>query len=152
MIRQIEHYHGAALARLLRGEFEESVRVSVHQRIRSAYALNEHVSLYVKYATSRLSPWSFGFKAGHQDEIAALRAEFHEAFVVLVCGTDGIVCLDEGEYARLLDDEAESGEWIKVARSRRQKYVVTGSNSLGAFRVADNEYPAKVYAALRSNT
>jgi hypothetical protein len=149
LIRQVEQYHGAVIARLIRGGIDGYLRVRAHEHIRSAYALDERVGLYIKYATSRLSPWSFGFKPAHQDEIAALRAEFDETFVVLACGTDGVVCLDAAEYARLLDDAPSPGDWIKAARSRRQKYVVTSSESAGAFRVADSEYPAKVYAALR---
>jgi hypothetical protein len=148
MIRQVEQYHGAALARLVRAEESPAIRLRVHGEFRSAYMLDERVALYVKYSTSRLSPWTFGFKIAHQEEITALRNELDEAFVTLVCGDDGIACLSGSEYQRVLDDDPRIGEWIRVARSPRQKYAVSGSDGERVCRIGDNEYPAKVYAAI----
>jgi hypothetical protein len=149
VIRQVEQYHGASLARLVRADESPAILLRVHDECRSAYTLDEHVALYVKYSTSRLSPWAFRFNVEHQEEIAMLRDEFDEAFVTLVCGSDGIVCLSGSEYQRVLDDDPKAGEWIKVARAPREKYAISGSDDRSIFRIGDNEFPAKVYAAIR---
>lgn len=119
-----------------------------HEDYRSVYTVNDRVALYVKYSTSRLSPWTFGFKVEYQDEIRQLRDEFADTFVTLVCGVDGIACLSGAEYQRVLDDDPRSGEWIKVSRGPRQKYAVSGSDGRTVCKIGDNEYPAKVHAAI----
>lgn len=148
MIRQVEQYHGIALARLVRGELAVTVGTRSHEDYRAVYTVNDCVALYVKYSTSRLSPWTFGFRVEHQDEIRQLRAAFGEVFVTLVCGLDGIACLSSVEYQRVLDDDPRSGEWIKVSRGPRQRYAVSGSNGRIVCKIGDNEYPAKVHAAV----
>ena len=150
MIREVERYHGAALARLVRSEDASAIKLRLHEDYRSVYTLEDRVALYMKYSTSRLSPWTFGFKIEHQKEITALRNEFDDTFVTLICGTDGIACLSGSEYQRVLDDDPRSGEWIRVVRSARQKYAVSGSDGRSVCRIGDNEYPAKVYAAIRA--
>jgi hypothetical protein len=148
VIRRAEQYHGAAIARLIRAETSVAIKVRTHAVCRSAYVLDERIALYVKYSTNRLSPWTFGFMVGHQQEIAGLRDEFEDVFVVLVCGFDGIACLSCLEYQRVLDDDPRSGEWIRVARSSRQKYSITGSDDRRVCKIGDNEFPAKVYRAI----
>lgn len=100
--------------------------------------------MYVKYSTSRLSPWTFGFKSEHRNEIANLRKELREVFVTLACGLDGVVCLGSDEYQQI----GPSGS-IRVARQLRQKYVVKGGNRKNLMRIGNNEFPTKVLAALR---
>lgn len=148
MIRKVEFHHGVALARLIRGQSLVSISIRSHQESRSGYVLNDCVGLFIKYSTSRLSPWSFTFTDEHQEEVARLDSECDTTFVALVCGGDGIACLGADEYQILLDDKFESAEWIKVARSARQKYVLTGSDAERFFRVGDNEYPAKIFEQL----
>ena len=149
MIRQVEYYHGAALARLCRESHSPGISIRIHEDCRSAYILEERVALYLKYSTNRLSPWTFSFQVGHQEEIASLREEYHDVFVVLLCGLDGIACLTGTEYQRVLDDDPNAGEWIKAARQPRQKYSITGSDDRKVCKIGDNEYPAKIYAAIR---
>lgn len=150
MIRQVEQYHGIALARLVGGELAVTVGARSHEDYCSVYTVNDSVALYVKYSTSRLSPWTFGFKVEHQGEIRDLRARFDDIFVTLVCGLDGIACLACAEYQRVLDDDPKSGEWIKVRRGPRQKYAVSGSDGRTICKIGDNEYPAKVLGAVRA--
>jgi len=95
-----------------------------------------------------MSPWSFSFAAGHQSEIANLHEELLNVFVVLVCGADGIACLNYAEYKQLLDEDFRPVEWIKVSRRPREKYHLSGSDSVVEFTISDNEYPAKVHMAL----
>ncbi len=147
MIREIERYHGAVLARLIRGSGSHVTECSLHPRYRSAYVLNHCIAIYVKYSTSRLTPWTFGFKEEHRREITRLSEEFVEVFICLMCGMDGIACLSAQEYVRL-----EVGGSIRVGRGPRQKYTISSNNQSGVLRIANNGFPAKVHAAIREET
>lgn len=148
MIRTVEYYHGVVFARLCRQIVDEGVAIRAFGIGRSAYVLDERVGLYVKYSEKRMSPWSFSFSRGHQEEIAELKAHQLEVFVAFVCGGDGVACLSSSELSRVLDDEFEDIEWVKVARRAREKYSITGSDGRKVFKVGDNEYPAKVLDSL----
>ncbi|WP_298346677.1 hypothetical protein [Ferrimicrobium sp.] len=115
---------------------------------RSGYILDEKVGLYVKYSTKRMSPWTFNFSNVHQAEIAELATQLAEVFIGLVCGTDGIVCLTHEEFRRVLDDDVRPSEWVRATRRRDEQYSVTGSDSVSIIKIADAEYPAKIYEAL----
>ena len=147
MIRQVEQYHGAALARLLRSG-AEPISIGLHPDYHSAYVIEGIVAVYVKYSTSRLTPWAFVFRPEHQDEIDELCNEFKETFVALVCGTDGVACLDSAEYAHVLDDGSSTSEWVRVSRGPRQRYAVTGGDGQRICRIGNSEYPRKVYTAI----
>lgn len=148
MIRQVEQYHGVALARLVRAERAVTIGTRSHADYRSIYTVDGRVALYVKYSTSRLSPWNFGFTPEHQREILRLREEFADVFVTLVCGPDGVACLSGRECQQVLDDDPKPGEWIKVSRAPRQKYAVSGSDGRTIHKVGNSEYPAKVLTAI----
>lgn len=110
--------------------------------------LNDHVGLYVKYSTNRLSPWGFSFADAHQAEVARLAGEHADCFVALVCGQDGIACLNTAELGRVLDADHRTSEWVKATRRPNEKYTITGSDGRRGFKVADNEYPSKIWATL----
>jgi len=148
MIKQVEFYHGAVLARLVRGHTSQGVTIRAYETGRSGYILNGSVGLYVKYSANRLSPWPFSFSSEQQEEISTLKSECTTFFVALVCGEGGIACLSQLEYRTLLDDQIESMGWIRVSRRAREKYLLTGSDARRKFRVGDNEFPSKVYEAL----
>lgn len=139
MIREIERYHGAVLARLVRTGESKAVQCGLHPRFRSAYILNERIAIYVKYSASRLSPWMFRFKAEHRNEIVKLGDEFQEVFITLVCGFDGVACMSVQEYRQV-----EGSESVRVARRKRQKYSISSGDSGRTLRIGNNEFPAKV--------
>lgn len=148
MISQVELNHGVALARLCRWSSSRGVLVRVFENGRSAYVLDERAGLYLKYSSKRMSPWAFSFSSEHQEEIALIANAFESVFVGLICGTDGIACLDHSEYKRLLDDNVRPVEWVRATRHAREKYTLTGSDSVSSFKIADSEFPSKVYSAL----
>lgn len=147
MIGELEENHGVVLARLVRGGTSAGP-FSVTALGRSGYIVDGRIALFVKYSTSRMSPWSFNFSRAHQTELGALSADYEQVFVVLVCGRDGIACLSRAELGRVLDDHFHETEWVKASRRPREKYLVTGTDDRRGFKVGDNEFPAKVVAAL----
>jgi hypothetical protein len=151
LIGELERYHGVALVRLVRGAASHGQTPMLASRGRSAYVVNDRVGLYMKYSTNRLSPWAFSFSRSHQQELEALASEYETAFLVLVCGQDGVACLTRTELARILNDDYQNVEWVKASRRARQKYLITGSDNRHGFKVADSEFPSKVFAALSTS-
>jgi hypothetical protein len=148
VIRQVEQYHGAVLARLLRFGEPEPINIGLHPDYHSVYVVESAVAIYVKYSTNRLTPWAFVFRPEHQDEIDELCCEFKEIFVALVCGTDGVACLSSAEYAHVLDGGSSASEWVRVSRKPRQSYTVTGCDGRRTCKIGNSEYPTKVYTAI----
>jgi hypothetical protein len=101
--------------------------------------------LYIKYSKKRLSPWTFSFNKGHQDEIKEMRDKLGAVFTVLVCGSDGIIGLDYSTLKEILDENHNDVEWIRVARTRNTKYTVTGSNGALRLKVGKQDFPKNLF-------
>src|SRR5688572_23273999 len=93
-----------------------------------------------------MSPWPFSFSRTHQEELEELASSLEATFITLVCGSDGIACLSKSELGRVLDDDFQDVEWVKVSRRPREKYSIRGSDDRRGFKVADSEFPAKIFA------
>jgi hypothetical protein len=148
MIREYEFYHGAVLKYLLQGaQVVELRQFRGGHSYGAAYVVNEKVGLYIKHSTSRLSPWSFTFLKEHQDDIKNLKECFEYVFICLVCHDDGIVCLEYTELKYVLDQKYAT-EWVRVARRRREKYAVSGSDGRLKAKVGEKDFPAKIFLRL----
>jgi hypothetical protein len=102
VITDREHFHGIAIARILSG-FPEGITIrQERQGYRNSYVVNETVGLYFKFATARMSPWSFSFLATQVDELKVLHREFGDAWLVLVCGTEGVAGIRFNDLATKL--------------------------------------------------
>ena len=129
MISEYKKYHGTVFTELteksttpiqiesLKGNYENS-----------AYVVNNKVGVYIKYSTSRLSPWKFSFQKKHQDTILELRNILDRVMLILICGDDGIVGLSWESLKQVLNDEHEAIEWIRVSRPKGANYRVFGSD------------------------
>ena len=148
MIREVERYHGVVLARLVRGGGERSVSIEPLAGSRAAYLIDGRVGLFVKYSTSRLSPWGFTFGSNHRLELDRMRERSRAVLVALVCGSDGVACLTLSELGGLLEVGAGGVAAIRASRGRRQKYVISAGNRKNLMRIADNEFPTKIFAAM----
>jgi hypothetical protein len=137
-LREYEFYHGAALSRLLSitGELR-LVRLS--EVGAGCYAINDRIGALIKYATDRLTPWSFTFHADHKQAIRALGATFPDVMILLVCRDDGIVALDQSATLSLIGDDFVSAT-ISVLRKPRQMYLVSGPLATLPRKLADCEY------------
>jgi hypothetical protein len=85
------------------------------------------VVLQVKYSTKRLPPWQFTLSPDQLSELEALRRQTGSAWVVCVCGVDGIVALNWDEVTQVVDIASTDVGWIRVSRSRSTLYRVAGS-------------------------
>jgi hypothetical protein len=128
MIPDYKLYHGAVLAELIDklvidvsiGELREDGRLS-------AYILNGRYGLYIKHSAQRMGPWQFTFSTPNTNDLLQLRLRCDEVFVVLVCWTDGMVCLELSEVANLLGVGSSEQAWIRAERLRGKSYSVSGS-------------------------
>lgn len=145
MIREFEFYHGAVLAKLLH-EGKRGVSLRPYPTPSNAsYILNDAVGVFIKHSKKRMSPWTFSFSMDHQDEILRMKNELGEVFLILVCGEDGIVALSFDELKKILNDAHSPVEWIRISRMKRGEYTVTGSDGALKNKIAQNEFPGKLF-------
>lgn len=135
-------FHGSALVRLVGDPLTYGVK---RFRGNHCYLVNDRSCIYLKHSTKRLSPWQFTFLAEHLSEIVDIHGQQNALFVVLVCNDDGICCLDYREVMRLiLVGNMEQPKWIRITRSPRQKYAVSGSDGRLEYKIGNSDYPRKV--------
>jgi len=146
MLRDIEFYHGAALARLVRASHEPiEFELLRWDRSFNAYLINQKTGLYLKYSTHRLPPWQFMFTPEQRSEVAALAARTERTVVGLVCWEDGIVGLSRDEVTLLMGDaHSDETSWISISRKKRGQYQVRGSLGELGRRLSRSDFAAAV--------
>lgn len=148
MIHEYEFFHGAALLGLIGSSREPIQILSVPGLENSAYSLNGRVGIYIKYSKKRLSPWTFTFTPKHQSTILKLYESYGEVFIFLVCNDDGVVGFNFSDLRNILDEHFLDVEWIRVSRTKRKMYQVSGSDGKLSFRVGGEDYISKVFSTL----
>ena len=130
-----EYYHGAALTKLF--NFGERLVVKTFPSDSNATFTiglpgkkleKDQVAIYIKYTKSRMTPWVFTFKKEHQVELKVISQLHKKTFLVLVCGHDGITCIEYSKLKSILDEKYADAEWVKVHRYRREHYQLSGSD------------------------
>jgi hypothetical protein len=134
MIPEYKLYHGAVLAELVdRCGSGVSIRADQDSGRLLNYVLSDTVGMQVKHATQRLHPWQFSFPKSHLEALANLKSQLKSVFVVLVCHTDGMVCLHVDEALTSLNAFG-SQAWLRADRRKGEWYRVYGPAG---------EYPTK---------
>jgi hypothetical protein len=128
MIPEYKLYHGAVLAELV-DRLPKSVAIDelAEDGRLTSYVLDGRIGLHVKHSMQRLSPWQFTFTAANVNELGFLQMTHNNSFVVLVCRTDGMVCLTVDELKSLLAFRQGDQSWVRVSRHRRELYSVCGA-------------------------
>ena len=130
MIAEYKLYHGSVLADLVK---KASGPISIDEHSEegrlSSYVLDGVVGIQVKHSTQRLYPWPFTFNKANLAELLALRQSYPSVYVVLVCHTDGMVCLPLEELLEILSIGESEQAWIKVDRRKGKWYSLTGAAS-----------------------
>jgi len=140
MLKQSDFFHGVLLSKLLD---HDELNVKKHPYF-SAYIINNK-AYYIKYSSSRISPWSFSFLETHIKELVDLSNQFKEVFVALICNEDGICCLNFREFKTVIAIENMNyPKWIKTIRQKREKYSVAGSDGKLTYKIGDNCLQASI--------
>lgn len=148
MINEFNFFHGAVFTELVHHCSQSISICSLDDSENSAYVINDRVGLYIKYSKKRLTPWTFTFLMKHQDTIKKLKDFYGEVVVVLVCNDDGIVGLSFDELKYILDHNHEDVEWVRVSRSKRSMYQVSGTDGDLNFKIARDDYIKKIINSL----
>jgi hypothetical protein len=135
MIPEYKLYHGAVLSELVdRCGSAVSIRAYQDSGRLLNYVLSDAVGIQVKHATQRLHPWQFTFPKTHLEMLASLKRRLKSVFIVLVCHTDGMVCLHVDEVLPSLSAVFGSQAWLRADRRKGEWYRVYGPAG---------EYPTK---------
>ena len=107
-----EFYHGAVLAKLLYKGTELKIKAFPSDG-NCTFSINNKIGLYIKYSKKRMTPWVFTFKKKHQEEFQILSELHKKTFLALVCGDDGIACLEYDQFKKIFHTNVDDFEWIK---------------------------------------
>lgn len=128
MLPDYGRYYGSVFTRI----FEHHERAISIQKMDATtqgfYLLDERIPLYIKFSRNRKGPWSFNFQRDHQVKFRELVERYGDCIVALVCGTDGIVALNDTRMKQLFDHQIGEQESIVVRRKLNQMYGVSGSD------------------------
>lgn len=129
MIREYKLYHGAVLADLVdRAEIPITIEEQTESGRLLNYIINGSMGLQIKFSTNRLNPWSYTFQPSHTQELVNLKSRFGTAFLVLVCGTDGMLAVEASEVIPSLQISDDRQGYLRVDRRKRGQYRLTGSS------------------------
>lgn len=135
-------FHGSALVRLIQDPRTYGIKLYQGNH---CYLVNKKSCIYLKHSTKRISPWQFTFLPEHLSEITDIQNDIKTLFVVLICNDDGICCLDYQEIAQLiLIGNMNQTKSIRVSRSTREKYAVSGTDGKLKYKIGNNDFPRKV--------
>jgi len=127
MIPDYKLYHGAVLVDIVDkvdGSVTFCERIDRGRLLN--YVINDRVGLQVKYSKARLRPWIFSFPEAHLDHLRDLLSDYPTTFVVLVCHTDGLVCISASELLPFLASANGGQAWLRVSRRKREMYRLFG--------------------------
>ncbi len=144
MLKEFKFFHGVVFADLIHATGNNLTIRSYSHTSNSSYVINDNFGLYIKYSSKRMSPWRYSFKREHQDEIAKMRKDLGQVYVVLVCNDDGYVALNFSQLKTILNDQHGDVEWVSVSRNRREMYLVNGSDGKLPFKVGQNDFSRKL--------
>ena len=143
-IKELELFHGAVLAKLVRRDRPINLTMIEFDSDKSsrAYELNTVVTLYVKYSKSPQererkgyeSAWQFTFTAKHIKELCSL-IEDKQVYAIFVCGDSNVnnkmeICLLYPEdIDTCLDLSYLNRQSLHIATPSRGKFRVWGSKN-----------------------
>ena len=150
-IREIEIFHGIVFFRLANCGVPLSI-TPFGCGVRGFYLINGSVPLYVKHTSKRLSPWAFSFAHEHQDDFLKVKRDFGVAYVIFVCGHDGVCCMEFDQFKQVLDHVHDEVEWVRISRGKKESYSVKGSDGQFRGKISDSDFPAVILERLGTSS
>jgi len=153
VIKNFEFYHGTVFTKLI-DHSKEPISFSRFMTLNNAsYIINKSIGIYIKHSQKRLTPWSFTLSKIHQEEILRIKIQFKDVYLVLVCGEDGVVALNYTELKEILDVNKihKTTEWVRVSRSKRKEYTVTGADGILSYKMSKDAFPKVVLAKIKES-
>ncbi len=128
MIGNFEKYHGIALrAIIVSAPNTIGIATNDYMGRLNSYLLNGTTAILIKHSAKRLPPWQFTFTAEQIEELTQLHDDANTAWLLLVCGMDGIVALSHAEFWQVVGAVPTSTPFIRIDRDRRTMYRVFGN-------------------------
>lgn len=147
-INEYEFYNGVVLNGLLKSG--KSIEIADFPTTsKNSFMLNENkVGIYIKHSRKVISPWRFTFLKEHQEEFKAMSELCINAFLILVCGKDGIASIKSDVLKKVLDDNHEPAEWLSASRLKRESYAIKGSDGKLNFKINLRDFPRDIIKCL----
>ena len=140
----VSFFHGAALIKVIRHELYSSVKV--YEENDCSYLINDKSGIYIKYSQNKIAPWTFTFSEDHVRQIEEMSEKLVEVYVILVCGKDGICCLNLQEFTTVISTEnVIYPKWISVSRAKGEKYAVWGRDGELKHKIGNSDFPRKIF-------
>ena len=147
-IDQFEFFHGAVLNRIISAKDDINFK-TFPTTSNCSFVINNKTGIYIKYSRSRLTPWNFSFKKVHQEELEILSQYNKATFLILVCNNDGIVSINYSKLKKILNNQFDDFEWIKVHRFRREQYQISGSDGKLKGKIPKNNFPRDIILSIK---
>jgi hypothetical protein len=144
LIGESLRYHGIALARLVQDARKPVAIEPLDGTSRCAYLVNGETAIYVKYATSRLSPWRFAFSVDQRRHLDVLADR--NLWLILVCGNEGVLTVLWSQVEAGLDANRNAQSFsLQASRRRGEKFRLSGASDKPLL-ISENDFPSKVLA------
>jgi hypothetical protein len=112
--------------------------------------IDDRVAVHIKHSSKRIPSWLFTFNDDNVVELERLSKPGVSVWLVLVCGTDGLIAVSFNEFRAINPVWAKATSFVRVDRNRRTMYRVFGTN--GKLPAAKPRGISSVIADLRSRT
>ena len=143
-LNEYEFFNGVVLNRLIRKG--KPIKIDIFPTSgNNSFMINDKVGLFLKYSAKKISSWRFSFTREHQEEMKIMKDLLSDVYLILICGRDGIACIEYEELKIVLDEYFEDVEWVSASRLKREKYSIKGSNGKLDFKIADSDFPKKIF-------
>jgi hypothetical protein len=128
MISEFERYHGVALRSIVVSA-RRPVTIQTCEEVGriDSYRLNMTTAVHIKHSAKRLPPWLFTFTGDEIRELVEVRVNSDSVWLILVCGTDGMLSLSGSDFDEVIGISPDSTPFIRVDRDRRSMYRVFGN-------------------------
>ncbi|MBB5174547.1 hypothetical protein [Texcoconibacillus texcoconensis] len=142
-IKKQQMYHGAVLTQI--SEHQSFKALNKVDKLYGHYLVNHDTRLFVKYASSESSPWTFQFESHTLEAIQSDINAPARVFLCLVCGEETVCALDFQEFSNLVELTSTERQVINVEVPPGGSMHVTGSLGELGKTIRHNSFPDKVF-------